>query len=103
MTPDTRLYPKVALFAAVLASAGIPLYIHLPSFAASELDIDLTTLGGVLITIRLIDLIQDPALGWLVDRYAPQRLRLSQIGLAGLALGFLMLFVLPGPIAPCPG
>lgn len=102
MTPATRLYPKVALFAAVLASAGIPLYIHLPSFAASELGIDLATLGGVLITIRLIDLIQDPALGWLVDRYAPQRLRLSQIGLAGLALGFLMLFVLPAPIAPLP-
>lgn len=91
------LYPRVALFAAILASAGLPLYIHLPSFATGELGLDLATLGAVLIAIRMIDLLQDPALGWVVDRYATQRGRLATIGMAGLALGFAMLFVWPAP------
>lgn len=92
-----RLYPRIALFAAVLASAGIPLYIHLPNFAAAELGLDLATVGLILIAIRLVDLVQDPALGWVVDRYARRRLALSRLGLAGLAAGFIMLFTLPAP------
>lgn len=91
------LYPRVALFSAILASAGLPLYIHLPSFAVSERGIDLATLGVVLLSIRLIDLFQDPALGWMIDRWPCRRPQLAVLGLAGLALGFVALFVLPAP------
>lgn len=97
MTARMTLYPRVALFAAVLASAGIPLYIHLPSFASSELGLGLATVGFILIAIRIVDLVQDPALGWLVDRFAQRRLLLSRLGLLGLALGFVMLFAIPVP------
>jgi Na+/melibiose symporter-like transporter len=94
------LYPRVGLFSAILASAGLPLYIHLPSFAARDYGMDLATLGAVLITIRLMDLVQDPALGWMVDRFAHRRLALANLGRGGLALGVALLFELPPLLAP---
>jgi GPH family glycoside/pentoside/hexuronide:cation symporter len=57
------IYPRVSLYALMLAAAGIPLYIHLPRFASVQLGIGLGTVGTVLLAIRLIDLVQDPAIG----------------------------------------
>ena len=56
-------YPRVSLYALMLAAAGIPLYIHLPRFAAVELGIGLAALGSLLLALRLIDLVQDPLIG----------------------------------------
>lgn len=95
----TGLYPRIAGFAAILASAGIPLYIHLPGFAAAELGLSLSAIGTILILIRVVDLVQDPALGWLADRYAHRRQELAVLGLMGLAAGFALLFVVP-PFLP---
>lgn len=87
-------YPRVSLYAMMLASAGIPLYIHLPQFAAVELGIGLGTVGAILLAIRLVDLVQDPAIGWLVDRWPSAQVPFAMLAAGGLALGFPLLFSL---------
>lgn len=94
------LYPRVSLYAVMLAAAGIPLYIHLPRFASVELGISLSAIGTLLLAIRVIDLVQDPALGWAVDRWPRAQAGFAMLAAAGLALGFPLLFSLtPGPAA----
>ncbi|UWQ74164.1 MFS transporter [Leisingera sp. M658] len=94
------LYPRVSLYAMMLASAGIPLYIHLPQFASVELGIGLGTLGAILLGIRLVDLVQDPLIGWMADRWPRAQLGLATLAAGGLAAGFPLLFSLaPGPQA----
>ncbi len=87
-----RLYPGVSLYALMLAAAGIPLYIHLPRFASVHLDIGLATIGTLLLVIRLVDLVQDPAIGWAIDRWPAAQPLFAMLAAAGLALGFPLLF-----------
>ncbi len=92
------LYPRVSLYALMLSAAGIPLYIHLPQYASVNLGIGLGTLGIVLLAIRLIDLVQDPLIGWAIDRWPRAQAAFGLAAAAGLALGFPLLFGLqPGP------
>ena len=88
------------LFAAMLASAGLPIYIHAPKFFVDEYGVSLAALGGVLALLRLIDVVQDPVLGWLAQRYAHRRAGLVLGSCAVMAAAMLALFVWPAPIAP---
>ena len=91
-------YPRVSLYALMLAATGIPLYIHLPQFAYVNLGIGLGTIGVVLLVIRLIDLVQDPLIGWAIDRWPRLQTTFAMAAVAGLAIGFPLLFSLsPGP------
>ncbi|MEP1327346.1 MFS transporter [Pseudophaeobacter sp.] len=85
-------YSRVSLYALMLASAGIPLYIHLPQFAATDLGLSLGTLGGVLLAIRAFDLVQDPLIGWAVDRWPQHQSSFGWAAALGLAVGFPLLF-----------
>lgn len=76
----------------MLAAAGVPLYIHLPRYATVEMGLSLTTLGAVLLGIRIMDFAQDPLLGRLVDRPGVSLKVWAGMGAAGLALGFWGLF-----------
>ncbi len=89
------LYPRVSLYALMLAAAGIPLYIHLPRFAAVSLGIGLGVIGTVLLVIRLVDLIQDPLIGWAIDRWPRAQALFATLAALGLAVGFPLLFSLP--------
>ncbi|MFY2824335.1 MFS transporter [Ruegeria sp. MALMAid1280] len=89
------LYPRVSLYALMLAAAGIPLYIHLPRFAAVNLGIGLGVIGTVLLLIRIVDLVQDPLIGWAIDRWPRAQLMFAITAAIGLAIGFPMLFGLP--------
>ncbi len=92
-------YPRVSLYALMLATAGIPLYIHLPRFVAVEMDISLTLLGGLLLALRALDFLQDPLLGTLADRFPRNQPLLAAGAAIALALGFPLLFSLgPGMI-----
>jgi GPH family glycoside/pentoside/hexuronide:cation symporter len=94
------VYPRVSLFALMLAAAGIPLYIHLPRFASVNLGIGLGVIGTVLLLIRLIDLVQDPLIGWAIDRWPGGQAMFALLAAAGLAIGFPLLFSIdPGPSA----
>ncbi len=86
------LYPRVSLYALMLAAAGIPLYIHLPRFASVELGIGLGTIATILLLIRLIDLVQDPLIGWAVDRWPRAQALFAMAAAGGLAVGFPLLF-----------
>ncbi|KPA19887.1 hypothetical protein shim_38460 [Shimia sp. SK013] len=88
------IYPRVSLFAAMLAMAGIPLYIHLPRFASVELGITLAALGPLLLLIRVVDLVQDPAIGWAIDRWPKAQSLFAALAAAGLAIGSPLLFTL---------
>lgn len=89
------LYPRVSLYALMLAAAGIPLYIHLPRFAAVNLGIGLGVIGTVLLLIRLVDLVQDPLIGWAIDRWPRAQMLFAVTAAGGLAVGFPLLFSLP--------
>ncbi|MTI01499.1 MFS transporter [Roseibium sp. RKSG952] len=88
------LYPRVSLYALMLAAAGIPLYIHLPRFAAVNLGIGLGVIGTVLLIIRLVDLVQDPLIGWAIDRWPDAQTLFAAAAAIGLAVGFPLLFML---------
>ncbi|NNE79873.1 MAG: sodium:galactoside symporter [Silicimonas sp.] len=87
------LYPRVSLYALMLAAAGIPLYIHLPRFASVNLGLGLGLIGTILLAIRLIDLVQDPLIGWAIDRWPGAQRLFAMVATGGLALGFPLLFM----------
>ncbi len=89
------VYPRVSLYALMLAAAGIPLYIHLPRFASVNLGIGLGLIGTILLAIRLVDLLQDPLIGWAIDRWPTAQWLFGATAALGLAFGFPLLFTLP--------
>lgn len=89
------MYLNVSLFSLMLAAASLPLYIHLPRYATAELGLSLGSVGVILIGLRVMDFVQDPALGWLIDRNPRHVARFAAIGALGMGLGFLLLFSVP--------
>lgn len=85
-------HARISLYAMMLAAAGIPLYVHLPRFASVNLGVGLGALGTILLLIRLIDLVQDPLIGWAIDRWPGAQLGFALSAAAGLAIGFPLLF-----------
>lgn len=61
-------YPAYAALAVPLAFLGLPLYVYVPSLYAQLPAIGLGLAGGVLFGARLLDLLTDPAVGWMGDR-----------------------------------
>lgn len=78
-----------------LALLGLPLYVYLPTFYAVEMGLGLAVTGGILLLVRLFDLISDPLIGLFSDRLAhfgnPRRLAMW-LGAPLLLLGVEMLF-----------
>ena len=89
-----------ALFAGMLAMAGLPIYIHAPKFYVDEFGVSLASLGTVLFALRLIDVVQDPALGWLSRRLSPHRASAVAAAVLIMALAMFGLFAVTPPIAP---
>ncbi len=99
MVASNRL-PAWSLFAALIASAGLPIYIHAPKFFVDTYGVSLTTLGLVLFGLRLFDMVQDPALGWLAERGRAHRQAMVAGAAALMAVSMLGLFAVPAPMAP---
>ncbi|WP_439136984.1 MFS transporter [Roseicyclus sp.] len=89
-----------AVFAAMLAAAGLPIYIHAPKVYVDEFGVGLTALAGVLFALRLFDVVQDPVLGWLAQRLRGARALAVAGGVAVLAASMFGLFAVTPPIAP---
>jgi GPH family glycoside/pentoside/hexuronide:cation symporter len=92
--------PGYAVFAAMLSAAGLPIYIHAPAHYASSYGVGLTALAGVLFALRLIDVVQDPVLGWLAARLKARRELAVGLGVIVLAGSMLGLFAVTPPVAP---
>jgi GPH family glycoside/pentoside/hexuronide:cation symporter len=93
-----RLLPW-SLFAAMIAAAGLPIYIHAPKFYVDEYGVSLVTLGVVLFALRLIDVVQDPALGWLAEKARAWRGIMVGATVVVMALAMIGLFAVP-PLLP---
>ena len=55
--------------AAPISALGLPLVVHLPPFYANTLGLGLTVVGSIFMLARLWDVIIDPMIGILSDRY----------------------------------
>ncbi|QGX96929.1 sugar:cation symporter [Roseovarius faecimaris] len=92
--------PAFGLFGALLAAAGLPLYIHAPKFYVDEYGVSLAALGTILFVLRLLDVVQDPALGWLARVAAGWRALSVGVAVLVMALAMLGLFAISPPLAP---
>jgi len=93
--------PSYALFAALLACAGLPIYIHAPKFYVDQYGVSLTALGAVLFGLRLLDVVQDPLLGRLSEKLRRQRGLAVGIACGVIAVAMIGLFAVPpltGPV-----
>jgi glycoside/pentoside/hexuronide:cation symporter, GPH family len=95
----TRSLLPWSLFAALIATAGLPIYIHAPKFYVDTYGVSLATLGLVLFGLRLLDVVQDPALGWLAEKARGYRGQLVAFGVGLLVLSMLGLFAVT-PLLP---
>jgi len=89
-----------ALFAGLIAAAGLPIYIHAPKVYADDHGVSLATLGAVLFGLRLLDVVQDPALGWLAERTRARRGAMVAGAVALMASAMVGLFAVAPPVAP---
>ena len=94
------ILPRYALFAALLAAAGLPIYIHAPKFYVDEYGLGLAEIGVALMLLRLIDVVQDPFLGRLAGRLQARRGFAAFVAAFGLASGMVGLFAVTPPFAP---
>lgn len=99
MTTAPRL-PAFALFAAMLAAAGLPIYIHAPKFYAATHGVSLAALGTVLFGLRLLDVVQDPLLGRLAAIWQGWRGVSVALAAAIMAAAMIGLFAVTPPVAP---
>ncbi len=95
------LVPPAAV-AAMLAFAGLPLYIHVPRYYAEEMGVGLAALGIVLLAARAVDSLQDPLLGRLADRWPRRREAWALCSGVFLAAGIAVLFAPPEWGEPLP-
>jgi len=92
--------PGFAVFAGVLAAAGLPIYIHAPKFYVDEYAVSLGALGTVLFALRLIDVVQDPLLGRLAEALRRQQALAVSLAVAVMGAAMLGLFAVAPPIDP---
>jgi glycoside/pentoside/hexuronide:cation symporter, GPH family len=78
-----------------LSTIGLPLSIYLAPFYSGELGLPLALLGTAMVLARLVDIIVDPAIGIISDRWRPmvgRRKIWLPIGASLLVFGAWMLF-----------
>lgn len=80
-----------------LAALGLPLYIYLPTFYATDIGLGLSLVGFLLLLARMTDVISDPLIGWLSDHLPVKRPRkwLMLLGAPLLMLAISALFMPP--------
>jgi Na+/melibiose symporter-like transporter len=63
---------RLAAFASpsvAAAAAGLPIALYLPAYYAADLGLGLTLLGSIFMFTKIWDVITDPIVGMLTDRY----------------------------------
>lgn len=78
-----------------LAFVGIPIYLNISDFYARKFDIDLVTIGVLLVFIRIIDALQDPFIGYFSDSLSQKKFchkRIIYFSSIALCLAFFLVF-----------
>ena len=78
-----------------LAIIGIPVYVFLPKFYTDTIGLSISTVGILLMAVRLFDGVTDPIIGYLSDRTASRfgrRKPYIALGAMGLSISILFLF-----------
>lgn len=96
----TKRLPAWSLFAALIAMAGLPIYIHAPKVYVDQHGTSLAAMGLTLAALRLIDVVQDPLLGWLAETTRPRRRMTIDVATALMAAALYALFAITPPFAP---
>ncbi len=96
----TDRLPAWSLFAALIATAGLPIYIHAPKFYVDSYGVTLASMGFLLAALRLIDVVQDPALGWLAEATRSRRRLGVLIAVLIMVVSLAALLAVTPPIAP---
>ena len=99
-SPARERLPAFALFGAILAAAGLPIYIYAPKYYADTYGVSLTALGALLFGLRLFDVVQDPVLGWISERLTHAKKLIITFTAVVLALSMIGLFAVAPPISP---
>ncbi|MEL6550540.1 MAG: MFS transporter [Pseudomonadota bacterium] len=99
-SPLRNRLPAYTLFGAILAAAGLPIYIYAPPYYAETYGVSLAGIGAVLFWLRLFDAVQDPALGWVSERLGGRRGLAVALGGGCLALAMVGLFAVTPPFWP---
>ena len=81
-----------ALLAMPLSFIGIPLYIYLPEFYASNFGVSLTNIGFAILLTRMLDTITDPLLGYVSDAFPHFRKGIICVSALMLGVSFYFLF-----------
>lgn len=84
-----------ALLGLPLAMAMLPIYVLVPNFYAADLGLGLTLTGTVLFLARLLDTVQDPWLGRLIDRRSTRGWNLLLAGSAVLLSAAMAALLIP--------
>jgi GPH family glycoside/pentoside/hexuronide:cation symporter len=92
--------PAWALFSAMISMAGLPIYMHAPKYYVDTYQISLSALGATLFVVRLIDVVQDPLLGWVAQHYQNRRGLIVSVSGSAMALGMVGLFAVTPSFAP---
>jgi GPH family glycoside/pentoside/hexuronide:cation symporter len=93
--PDKLAYALPALSLAII---GIPVYVFLPKFYTDTIGLSMSTVGILLMAVRLFDAVTDPVIGYLSDRTTSRfgrRKPYIALGSVGLAVSILFLFKPP--------
>jgi glycoside/pentoside/hexuronide:cation symporter, GPH family len=94
-----RLWPWSA-YAAMIAAAGLPIYLHAPKFYIDSYGVSLTSMGLILLALRLIDVVQDPLLGLLAQATRARRGAMTTGAVVIMTGAMIALFVFSPPFAP---
>lgn len=96
--PGTASLIAYSALALALAMAMLPIYMIAPKFYGDTLGVSLGLLGVALFAVRLVDTVQDPLIGRLVDGLATRPHGWATLMVSSailLAAGFLLLFHVP--------
>jgi len=85
---STLYYYSLPAFS--LAMLGLPLYIYLPTFYTQEVGLSALEVGLVLFFARSLDIVFDPLIGSLSDKFAKRKLMMF-VGMIILLMGFYAL------------
>ena len=84
------IYPAYGALGFALSVVGIPLFMYLPTFYATDIGLDVATVGMILLVARSLDMILDPLIGHASDRLG-KRKPFIVIGSFTLLIGYYFL------------